>query len=216
MAVYKPSWVEEPVPPDNMDELARAYDLIAGAVPVAAGERCYTRYGARDLLEHGKIDIAQFDVTHCGGILELKKMAAMADARYVTVAPHNSSGPVCTAASVHAGFTMTNLKCQEVFDDFAEPHVRDAVVGFPRVVDGYIHPPEKPGLGVELDEAVIRANPVRKVFFNLWDSDWHMREASMASRAGPAGQGLALPIPRAGKARLGTARRRGRRSHGRA
>ena len=177
LAPYRPAWLEEPVPPDNYDELKRVVDLIGGAVPVAAGERCYTRHGARDLLERGAIDVAQFDVTHCGGIMELKKMAAMADTRYVLVAPHNSQGPVCTAASVHAGFTITNLKCQEVFDDFADPHVRDAVKGFPPVVDGYILPPEKPGLGVDLDEAVIRANPMRQVFFNLWSDDWHMREA---------------------------------------
>ncbi len=175
LAPFKPAWFEEPVPPDNYDELGRAADKITGLIPVAAGERCYTRYGARDLLERGRIDIAQFDVTHCGGILEMKKMAAMADARYVTVAPHNSQGPVCTTASVHADFTMTNFKIQEVFDDFAEPHVRDAIIGFPRVVDGYIAPPVKPGLGVELNEAVIKANPMKKIFFNLWADDWHLR-----------------------------------------
>jgi len=175
MAPFRPGWFEEPVPPDNYSELGAAAERITPLMPVAAGERCYTRWGARDLLEQGRIDIAQFDVTHCGGILELKKMAAMADARYVQVAPHNSQGPVCTAASVHAGFTITNLKTQEVFDDFAEPHVRAAVLGYPKVVDGWIRLPEAPGLGVELDLEVIKANPVKEVFFNLWDPEWHLR-----------------------------------------
>jgi len=175
LAPFKPAWFEEPVPPDNYEAMGRASEMIAGCVPIAAGERCYTRYEARGLLAHGKIDIAQWDVLHCGGILELKKMAAMADAQYVTVAPHNSQGPVCTAASVHAGMTMTNLKCQEVFDDFAEPHVRDAVIGYPKVVDGWIAPSEKPGLGVTLNHEVIKAHPMKDVFFNLWDPEWHLR-----------------------------------------
>ena len=121
------------------------------------------------------MDVAQFDVIHCGGISELKKMAAIADSHYVPVAPHNSQGPVCTAASVHAGFTIQNLKVQECFDDFSEPHVRDAVRGFPRVKNGYFELPTAPGLGVELDLDVIRRNPPRGTFFNLWDKDWHRR-----------------------------------------
>jgi len=175
LAPYKPGWLEEPVPPDNHDEMANAVEKIAGLVPVAAGERCFTRYEARSLLERGKIDIAQFDVIHCGGILELKKMAAMADARYVMVAPHNSQGPVCTMASVHADFTMTNFKIQEVFEDFVEPHVREVIIGRPMVVDGYISPPDKPGLGIELNMEVIKAHPRKDVFFNLWADDWHLR-----------------------------------------
>ncbi len=175
LAPFKPGWFEEPVPPDNYDALARAGAAITPLMPVAAGERVYTRWGARDLLEHGHIDIAQFDVIHCGGILELKKMAAIADAHYVPVAPHNSQGPICTAASVHAGFTIQNLKVQECFDDFSEPHVREAVRGFPRVTDGYFLPPAAPGLGVELDLDVIKAHPAQDVFFNLWDPDWQRR-----------------------------------------
>jgi galactonate dehydratase len=188
MAPFRPGWFEEPVPPDNHDEMANAVRKIGGAVPVAAGERCFTRYEARGLLERGNIDIAQFDVSHCGGILELKKMAAQADARYVPVAPHNSQGPVCTAASVHADFTMTNFKIQEVFEDFVEPHVGAAVIGRPVVKDGFISPPTRPGLGVELDEEVIRAHPPKKVFFNLWSDDWHKRGFSGGGKA-PRGRG---------------------------
>ncbi len=184
MAPFRPGWLEEPVPPDNYDELGNAVDKIGGLVPVAAGERCFTRYEARALLERGKIDIAQFDVTHCGGILELKKMAAQADARYVTVAPHNSQGPVCTMASVHADFTMNNFKIQEVFEDFVEPHIAQAVIGRPKVVNGFIEPPTKPGLGVDLDMRVIEAHPPRRVFFNLWADDWHHRGFAPATKKG--------------------------------
>lgn len=175
MAPFKPGWFEEPVPPDNHDEMANAVERIGGLMPVAAGERCFTRYEARSLLERGNIDIAQFDVVHCGGLLELKKMAAMADARYVTVAPHNSQGPGCTAASVHADFTMTNFKIQEVFEDFVEPHISEAILGRPKVVDGYIGLPTKPGLGIELNMEVIKAHPRKDVFFNLWADDWQHR-----------------------------------------
>lgn len=175
IAPFRPGWFEEPVPPDNYDAMAEAARIITPLMPVAAGERCYTHWEARDLLEHGKINIAQFDVIHCGGILELKKMAAQADAHYIPVAPHNSQGPICTAASVHAGFTIPNLKVQECFDDFSESHVRDAVIGSPRPKNGYFELPQQPGLGVELDLDVIKRNPPRKVFFNIFDPAWHQR-----------------------------------------
>lgn len=170
---YHPGWIEEPCPPEDIPSLKKVADHAN--LPIATGERYFTRYGFREVLESGAPDIIQADVTHAGGILEMKKIAAMADVRSMVMAPHNSNGPVCTAASVHFDFCTTNLKVQECFDDFSETWVREAVPGCPVPRDGYFYPPEKPGLGVELDEEVIQAHPYQERFFNMWDEDWHKR-----------------------------------------
>lgn len=173
---FEPTWVEEPVPPDNPMELKKAADQIRS--PVATGERSYTRYGFKELLQWGGVDVIQPDVIHCGGMLELKKIAAMADAHFVTVAPHNSQGPVCTAASVQVDFTLTNFKIQECFDDFVEPYIKEAVPGCPEVnANGLFDLPERPGLGLDLNVDLIHEHPPRALHFNLWADDWQFRQA---------------------------------------
>lgn len=171
---FNPGWFEEPVPPEDIPSLARV--TARSNIPIATGERFYTRHGYRELFEARAADIIQPDVSHAGGIMEMKKIAATADCHYITVAPHNSNGPVCTAASVHFDFCNPTTKVQECFDDFADPWVSEAVVGYPKVQDGYFYPPDKPGLGVELNEKVFEAHPYKRGFFNLWDPDWHKRQ----------------------------------------
>ncbi|MGD1154246.1 MAG: enolase C-terminal domain-like protein [Terriglobia bacterium] len=100
----------------------------------------------------------------------MKKIAAMADMRSIVMAPHNSNGPVSTTASVHLDFGTTNFRVQECFDDFSETWVREAVPGCPVPRDGYIYAPDKPGLGIELNEHLIKEHPYQERFFNLWDS----------------------------------------------
>jgi galactonate dehydratase len=173
---FAPTFVEEPVPPENMAELKRAADQIS--IPVATGERCYTRYGFKELLAAGAVDVIQPNIIHCGGMLELKKIAAMADAHFVTVAPHNSQGPVCTSASVHVDVTLTNFKIQECFDDFVEPFIKDAIFGCAEVnAEGYFELPVRPGLGLDLNVDLIREHPKRELHFNLWQDDWQFRQA---------------------------------------
>jgi galactonate dehydratase len=129
------------------------------------------------LLELQACDIIMPDVLHVGGLLETKKVAAMADAYYVTVAPHNSQGPVATAASVHVCFTLPNFKILECFDDFSDPWVKAATPGVPEVRDGHFALPDRPGLGIGLDESVIAQHPYRRGHFNLWAAEWHRRRA---------------------------------------
>jgi galactonate dehydratase len=171
---YEPGWYEEPVPPEDIAALLFVKDHIG--IPVATGERCYTRYGFRDLVERRAADILQPDVIHAGGFLETKRIAALAEPCYITVAPHNSAGPGCTAASVHLAACTPNFKIQETFDDFSEPWLRDAVRGVPEVREGCFDLPAQPGLGITLDEEVIREHPPRDGFFNLWDPEWHKRQ----------------------------------------
>jgi galactonate dehydratase len=172
---FKPSWVEEPVPPENLAALKKASRKIN--IPVATGERIHTRYDFRELFELQAADIIQPDITHFGGLLETKKLAAWAEVYYILVAPHNVGGPVSTAAALHFAASTPNFKIQEHFNDFAEDWVKAAAPGNPEVVDGYFALPQGPGLGVKLDEAVIQEHPQQRIFFNLFAENWHRRQA---------------------------------------
>ena len=119
----------------------------------------------------------QPDLTHCGGLLETKKIAAMADTHGVLVAPHNVSGPVGTAAALHLAASTPNLKIQEYFNDFTEPFVNEAASGLPQVAGGYFPLPSGPGLGVTLNEDVVGAHPYRRQHFDLFSEDWQRRQA---------------------------------------
>ncbi len=181
---FKPSWVEEPVPPENLAALKKAAEKIN--VPVATGERIHTRYEYRQLFELQAADIIQPDITHFGGLLETKKLAAQAEVYYILVAPHNVGGPVSTAANLHFAASTPNFKIQEHFNDFAEDWVKAAAPGNPEVVDGYFALPQGPGLGVTLDESVLEEHPRKHVFFNLFEENWHHRQAQRTVTAGRA------------------------------
>jgi galactonate dehydratase len=146
-------------------------------VPVATGERIHTPYEFRELFELHACDIIQPDLTHMGGIMMTKKLAAWAEAYYMMVAPHNVGGPVSTAAALHLDAGLWNFKIQEHFNDFDEPYVLEAAPGLPKVVDGYFSLPEAPGLGVTLNEDLIKSYPRQKIHFNLYATDWHLRDA---------------------------------------
>ncbi len=171
---FAPSWVEEPVPPENLAALKKAAEKIT--IPVATGERIHSRYEYRELLEEQAADIIQPDITHFGGLLETKKLAAWAEAYYVLVAPHNVGGPVSTAAALHFAASTPNFKIQEHFNDFAEDWVKALAPGNPEVADGYFALPDGPGLGVKLDLDLIEQHPRQHVFFNLYAEDWHRRQ----------------------------------------
>jgi galactonate dehydratase len=145
---YRPMFLEEPLRPENRE--AMAYLRAKSPIPIATGEALYTKYEFRDLLARGGADIVQPDVCLMGGLWEMKKVAAIAEAEYVTVAPHNPCGPVATAVNVHFALSTHNFMILEYRpDDTAE---RLALVEEPIVLeDGYLLPPTRPGLGVELN-----------------------------------------------------------------
>ncbi|CAN5544927.1 mandelate racemase/muconate lactonizing enzyme family protein [soil metagenome] len=171
---FDPTWVEEPVPADNIKALAKAAQHIR--IPVATGERLHHKQEYRELFELQACDIIQPDITECCGLMEVKKIAAMADMHYITVAPHNVGGPVSTVTALHLAACTTNFKIQEHFNDFTEPHTRECATGCPKVVDGYFSLPTGPGLGITLNEDVIKANPPTDGHFNLFTDDWHKRQ----------------------------------------
>jgi galactonate dehydratase len=172
---FDPSWIEEPVPPENLSALAKVAERVN--IPVATGERIHSRHEFRELFELQAADVIQPDLTMCGGIAETRKLAATAETYYVLVAPHNVGGPVSTAAALHLAACTPNFKIQEHFNDFTEAYVKYAAPGNPEVVDGSFALPDGPGLGVELNEDVIEEHPRREIHFDLFRDDWHLRIA---------------------------------------
>ena len=146
-------------------------------IPIAGGEHFFQRYMYREVFETRSVDIIQPDMNFIGGFTEMRKVAAMADTYTVLVAPHNSQGPLNTAATLHFAVSCPNFKIQECFDDFFEPHVREAFPGAPRQVGGCFEVPTAPGLGVELNEEVFEKHPYRPLYFSLFEEDWERREA---------------------------------------
>ncbi|ASO18404.1 mandelate racemase/muconate lactonizing enzyme family protein [Actinoalloteichus hoggarensis] len=171
---YDPAWLEEPTPPDDIEALAK-FSATAEA-PVATGERLHTRHEFRQLFALQAADIIQADISHFGGILETKKLAATAETHHMMVAPHNVGGAVLTAANLHLAACTTNFKIQEHFNDFADSFVKDVAPGNPEVVDGYFALPTGPGLGIELDLDAVAEHPRQKVNFNLFKEGWQRRD----------------------------------------
>ena len=170
---FRPGWIEEPVPPENLAALKKVSNAVS--TPIATGERIHTRTECRELFELQACDNVQIDLSHFGGISEARKLAAWAESYYMLMAPHNVCGPVATAANLHLAACTPNFKIQEHFNDFADAWVKGAVVQYPEVVDGYFSLPEGPGLGVTLNEDFINAHPRRQVHFDLYKEDWHKR-----------------------------------------
>ncbi len=173
---FRPGWIEEPVPPENLRALKKVAEAIH--LPIATGERLHTRFECRELFELQACDIVQIDPSHFGGISEARKLAAWAESYYMLMAPHNVGGPVSTAATLHLDACTPNFKIQEHFNDFADAWVKDAVEEYPEVVDGYFSLPDKPGLGVTLREDFIAEHPRQRICFNLFEEDWHKRQAT--------------------------------------
>jgi 2-dehydro-3-deoxyphosphogalactonate aldolase len=153
---YDPLWFEEPVPPENVDELARVADSTK--IPVATGERLATKYEFARILEKGAASILQMALGRSGGILEGKKIAGMAEAHYAQIAPHLYCGPIEGAANIQLGACSPNFLIQEGIETWGGFHAE--ILDEPlQWQDGYIIPPTGPGLGVELDEAVAASHP---------------------------------------------------------
>ena len=155
---YDPLWFEEPVPPENRDEMARV--ARATTIPVATGERLATKFEFRELLEKQAAAILQMALGRVGGILEARKIAGMAEAYYAQIAPHLYCGPIEAAANIQVDTCSPNFLVQESigrFDGFHAEILKAPI----QWENGYIIPPTTPGLGVELNDEVVAAHPYR-------------------------------------------------------
>jgi galactonate dehydratase len=158
LASGRPMFVEEILPPGDTAGLIAV--AAKSRVPIAAGERLVDRLEFDDLFRSRAIDIAQPDICHCGGLLEAKKIAAMAEASSIGVAPHNPLGPIAGVAALHFAVSTPNHVIQEEMVG-AVPWYFEVVQGPIKMVDGFWQIPEAPGLGVEVDEAACLRHPFK-------------------------------------------------------
>jgi len=169
---YDLMFYEEPLPPENVDAMAKVAAHLD--VPIATGERLFTRYQFRDYIEKKAADILQPDLINTGGISEVKKIAEMAEAAYIGVAPHNPNGPVCTMASVHLCAAISNL----VILEYVAHDVpwREEIATPVEVENGDIRVPTDPGLGMEINEEEIAEHPVSELSFLY---DWMFKRSQV-------------------------------------
>ncbi|HEY3081761.1 MAG TPA: galactonate dehydratase [Chloroflexota bacterium] len=156
---YNPFFFEEPLRPENIDALGDLRRQID--VPIATGEMLYTKFEFRDLLVRGAADIVQPDICCAGGLLEQKKIASMAEAFYVTVAPHNPMGPVATAVNVQFAASTPNFLILEYHPDDRSPR-RDLIDEPVTLKDGYLELPSRPGLGIDLNLDAFERYPFKR------------------------------------------------------
>lgn len=142
---FKPLFIEEPVQCQNVDVMAQLAKKTH--IPIATGERIFTKWGFREILEKGAATILQPDLCHAGGIFEGRLIAGMAEAYYASIAPHNPLGPISLACGLQLAASIPNFLCQEQVT-LGEGYLKEPF----QVEDGHIPLPTKPGLGIELDE----------------------------------------------------------------
>jgi len=181
---YDPLWFEEPIPPDNIGEMAKV--AAATSIPVATGERLTTKAEFAPVLRQGAAQILQPALGRAGGIWEMKKVAAMAEVYNAQMAPHLYAGPVEWAANIHLAASIPNiLMCETIETGFHDQLIKGSI----RTKDGFITPPEAPGLGIEVDEDLARAHPYTGEGLHL-----EMQEAPCDYANGNAFTGGAPPV----------------------
>jgi galactonate dehydratase len=157
---YQPMFIEEPVQCQNVEAMA---EIARGThLPIATGERIFTKWGFREILEKHAATILQPDLCHAGGIMEARLIAGMAEAYYAAIAPHNPLGPISLAAGLQLAASIPNFMCQEQVT-LGHGYLKQPF----EVENGYVKIPTGPGLGIELDDAQVAAK---------LDHDWRNRE----------------------------------------
>ena len=156
IAPYDPLWFEEPTPPDMPERMAEVAQ--ATSIPIAPGERLTTRFEFGRVLAHSAASILQMNLGRVGGILEARKIAAMAEVHYAQIAPHLYCGPIVGAANVQVAAASPNFLILESIEEWGGFHA-DILTTPMRMEDGYVIVPDAPGLGVELNEEVARNHP---------------------------------------------------------
>ncbi|MFZ3584770.1 mandelate racemase/muconate lactonizing enzyme family protein [Loktanella sp. DJP18] len=173
IAPFDPLWYEEPIPPDNTHEMSK---VAAGVkIPIATGERLTTRAEFAPVLRAGAASILQPALGRCGGIWEARKIAVLAEAYNVQIAPHLYAGPIEWAANIQLAAAIPNILMAETIETpFHFALIKHSL----RVEDGYIPVPTASGLGIEVDETLARAHPYTGTDLHL-----EMQEASISYRA---------------------------------
>jgi galactonate dehydratase len=168
---YRPAWYEEPVTPHSLDLLQQVKQSLP--FPIAAGERLYMLEDFARLTTLRACDVVQLDLAHCGGLWIGKKIAALAQAQDLQLAPHCSIGPVALCAALHFDWSTPNVMIQENFAEYDVMWRNEFVCGWNPCRPGEFAPPDGPGLGIELNKSACAAHPPQKnPFPSLWDRQW--------------------------------------------
>ena len=160
LAPFKPMFLEEPCPPDNIDAIAKVKSR--SLVPIAAGERVYSIYGFDDLFTKDAVDIVQPDMFHTGGMMECKKIAGMAEAKHIPISFHNPSGPISNAAILQMAAATPNFLIHEIMindGSFRKAITNEEVI----FEDGYIRINDKPGLGIDVNIEAVEQRPYHPI-----------------------------------------------------
>lgn len=167
---YRPFFIEEPVLPTNPRALRDIKQSTT--IPIAAGERLYTRWDFADLLHDQAVSVIQPDLSHCGGILEARKIAAMAEVQDIPIAPHCPLGPIALSACLQLDACTPNFLCQEQLS-LGHGYLKEPI----HVENGFAILSEKPGLGIEVDESALETH----VFDGIWETpQFQHRDGSFA------------------------------------
>jgi galactonate dehydratase len=174
MEPLNPRWFEEPVPPEDVEALLCVKNKTT--IPIATGERLVTKYAFAPLLDRHAVDIIQPDIVNTGGILEAKKISSMAEAHYVTVAPHQAEGPIATATCLQLDACIPNFEIQESFDEFDVGWRKELLTNGFEIIGGQMSIPDTPGLGIELNMKAVEAHLAKnETDFNLFSEGWENR-----------------------------------------
>jgi L-alanine-DL-glutamate epimerase-like enolase superfamily enzyme len=167
LAPFDTFWHEDPIRMDSLASLKRYAE--ASTAPICASETLGSRWAFRDLLETGVAGVIMLDISWCGGLSEARKIAAMAEAWHLPVAPHDCTGPVVLAASTHLSLNAPNALVQESVRAFYNSWYRDLVTALPEVKSGMITVPQGPGLGMELNPDLGKAYKVHHHISDMSD-----------------------------------------------
>jgi galactonate dehydratase len=149
---YRPMWLEEPVPSDNPDAMAKVRQMTR--IPIAAGENIYTRYGFRPFLEKQALSIIQPDMAKAGGLLEVRKIAAMAEAYHIPIAPHAVASMLGKTAFAHVCATVPNFLILEWAH--IDSKVHNSLTTAANYKDGFVELSDNPGIGIEVHDEAVR------------------------------------------------------------
>jgi galactonate dehydratase len=175
MEEFHPMWFETPVMSTDIDATLQVARSIK--IPVAAGERCKRLSEILRLVSDRSVSIVQPETLSIGGISGASKAAAIAESAEAFVASHQAQSPLNTAINAHIHASIPNFLIQECFDDFLEPWAHHLFEGVPRVREGYLEPPDGPGIGVRLNEEEAMKHPYgRNNFLRLFEDGWETRK----------------------------------------
>ena len=152
---YRPFLLEDPIRHENPAVLAEI--KAKTDIPIATGERYHSKWDFAEIINNRHVDYVRPDIAHCGGITEIRKISAMAEVQYIKVIPHNNSGPLGTAASMHASLSIPNIELMEAPFVNKTDYRYKVTKPFPLFKDGFADIVDRPGLGVDFDEAAAEA-----------------------------------------------------------